>query len=110
MGRSKKKAFLKEMISADILGCKHCGKCYRTVSRTEKISKGINIAKLKRHKKVCEAKKLGIVLPEDLLCQIVNAYQDATINQHSTNGYMREMGNYNYNTETQTEHKDYDTH
>ena len=109
MGRSKRKALRREMISTDVLACRHCGKCYKTSTRTSKIAKGLNIAKLKRHKKICVARQQGLSLPYDLVTAIVDAYQDTTINQIPTNGHMREMGSYTYNTETQTEHKDYET-
>jgi len=109
MGRGNK-AYKRNQTSVDVLACKHCGKCYRTIARTEKIAKGLNISKVNRHKKVCESAQQGIVLPEELVGAIVNAYQNATYHQHSTNGYMREVGEYNYNTNSQTEHKDYDTH
>ncbi len=109
MGRSKRKALRRQMISTDVLACRHCAKCYKTSARTSKIAKGLNIAKLKRHKKVCVARQQGLSLPYEIVTAVVDAYQEATINQIPTNGHMREMGSYVYDTNAQREHKDYET-
>ena len=52
---------------------------------------------------------MGLTLPFELVEAVVDNYQNATIQQHSTNGHMRDIGGYSYNTETQEEHKDYST-
>lgn len=108
MPRSKKKLVAKNTFVDDVLICRYCCKVYHTQAKTEKLSKGLNVAKLKRHHKVCEKKKNGAEpIPYELVKLLLNKHLTIVKRQKSMNCEFKEIANYEYDISKLVESKDY---
>ena len=108
MPRSKKKLIANNYVIDDVLICRYCCKIYHTQAKTEKLSKGLNVAKLKRHHKVCEKQKNGAKpIPYELVKQLLHKTSVIVKRQNSMNCEFKEIANYEYDISKLVESKDY---